>query len=142
MSASGTNAVDMNMTGKSSNERLLVACSLLTPLATVVQPAVAAKPKPVMFASPNMSHVATYGWRSEGTQSGTDLEFATIGGFAASHVYPLAWALLFVAGFLHLAFAAMAQTLVVAVIVWQIFRLGTLMTGAAGPSLRILTITG
>lgn len=27
--------------------RLLVACSLLTPLATVVQPAVAAKPKPV-----------------------------------------------------------------------------------------------
>jgi MFS family permease len=35
-----------------------------------------------------------------------------IGGFAASSLYPLAWTLLFVAGFLHLAFVAMAQTLV------------------------------
>jgi MFS family permease len=35
-----------------------------------------------------------------------------IGGFAAATSYPLAWALLFVAGFLQLSFAAMAQTLV------------------------------
>lgn len=33
------------------------------------------------------------------------------------------------------AAVAMAQTLVVAIIVWQIFRLSTLVTGAAGPSL-------
>jgi MFS family permease len=37
---------------------------------------------------------------------------AAIAGFAASQSYPLALALLFVAGFLQLAFAAMAQTLV------------------------------
>ncbi|MEK7877275.1 MAG: MFS transporter, partial [Pseudomonadota bacterium] len=35
-----------------------------------------------------------------------------IGGFAAANTYPLAFALLFVAGFLQLSFAAMAQTLV------------------------------
>ena len=35
-----------------------------------------------------------------------------IAAFAVSRDYPVAWALLFVAGFLHLAFAAMAQTLV------------------------------
>ena len=35
-----------------------------------------------------------------------------IGGFAAATSYALAWTLLFVAGFLQLAFAAMAQTLV------------------------------
>ena len=35
-----------------------------------------------------------------------------IGGFAAASSYPLAFALLFVAGFLQLSFAAMAQTLV------------------------------
>ena len=35
-----------------------------------------------------------------------------IGGFAAATSYPLAFALLFVAGFLQLSFAAMAQTLV------------------------------
>jgi len=35
-----------------------------------------------------------------------------IGGFAAAPTYPLAFALLFVAGFLQLSFAAMAQTLV------------------------------
>jgi MFS family permease len=35
-----------------------------------------------------------------------------IAAFAVSRDYPLAWVLLFVAGFLHLAFAAMAQTLV------------------------------
>lgn len=37
---------------------------------------------------------------------------AAIAGFAAATSYPLAFALLFVAGFLQLAFAAMAQTLV------------------------------
>jgi MFS family permease len=36
----------------------------------------------------------------------------TIAGFAASSLYPLALALLFVAGFLELSFNAMAQTLV------------------------------
>jgi len=35
-----------------------------------------------------------------------------IGGFAAATTYPLAWVLLFVAGFLQLSFSAMAQTLV------------------------------
>jgi MFS family permease len=35
-----------------------------------------------------------------------------IGGFAVARLYPLALALLFVSGFLQLAFAAMAQTLV------------------------------
>jgi MFS family permease len=35
-----------------------------------------------------------------------------IGGFAAAPSYPIAFALLFVAGFLQLAFAAMGQTLV------------------------------
>jgi MFS family permease len=35
-----------------------------------------------------------------------------IAAFAVSRDYPLAWGLLFVAGFLHLAFVAMAQTLV------------------------------
>lgn len=33
-----------------------------------------------VFSSPNMSHVASFKWRSEGTQFGTDLEFATIRG--------------------------------------------------------------
>ena len=37
---------------------------------------------------------------------------SAIGGFAAATSYPLAWALLFVAGFLQLSFASMAQTLV------------------------------
>ncbi len=36
----------------------------------------------------------------------------TIGGFAVATSFPIAWALLFVAGFLQLSFAAMAQTLV------------------------------
>lgn len=41
--------------------------------------------------SPNMSHVASYQWRSEGTQLGTDLEFATIRGrdyaFAGTYAF-------------------------------------------------------
>ncbi len=43
-----------------------------------------------VFSSPNMSHVASYKWRSEGTQLGTDLEFATIRGrdyaFAGTYI--------------------------------------------------------
>ena len=33
-----------------------------------------------VFNSPNMSYIATHQWRAGGTQGGTDLEFATIGG--------------------------------------------------------------
>lgn len=44
-----------------------------------------------VFKSPNMSHVAAYQWRTEGTQRGTDLEFATIRGrdyaFAGTYSY-------------------------------------------------------
>lgn len=39
-----------------------------------------ARSAPETFRSPNVSHVAQLQWRAGGTQNGTDLEFATIGG--------------------------------------------------------------
>lgn len=63
---------------------LAASLLLLTTLSALPAKSVA------VFSSPNMSHVASFKWRSEGTQRGTDLEFATIGGrdyaFAGTYV--------------------------------------------------------
>ena len=53
-----------------------VGAGLLALMSLSAVPAQGAGP----ISSPNMSFVASVGWRSEGTQRGTDLEFATIGG--------------------------------------------------------------
>ena len=73
----------------STMRRILGAlgAGLLVLMSLSAVPAKAAPP----ISSPNMSVVASLGWRSEGAQRGTDLEFATIRGrdyaFAGTYSY-------------------------------------------------------